>query len=827
MKYSIPIAIISALHITTKYISALLLFIIASSLYSMEAPCPIPQDSVLSYSLPRDIIIKIVACADLETKKNLRLTCSELCFFDIKDLLKHSPLILNRKDHLYLMVQTTIKNDQEAFTNLLCNAVYCDHADVLDIVPYFLPKDSHELTLLQTYFTHPDNKVLGLLLPYIMAVYKGDKETIDQYLIKNMNHPEHKNVVNPLCIAIHHKHPNAIGELLLTQHVTLLNSTDPDDNTTPLFVAALVNNVEMCKFLLSFKEIAANIASSDSVTPLTIAVNGGYSDIVNVLISHTIDSDYGQKDQHGNPIPCLRAPWYRAIWLGHMDIAKTLLTLLDFQVPYATKPLHVAIMNNQPEMVKMLLEHSNTDVNAQDENGRTALFLAADLNNVPLAQLLLDNKANVNTFNHQDQTPLWCASFGGYIDMLTLLLKYNARIDTSKDDDYNVSPLSTAIQRDHTPIIRILIEQGIDPNIRFKQTDNNMQVNSATPLLLVTDKNNYEGVEFLLQHGAQVDAIDQPNGLTSLMLAAAKDYRDILQLLLAYDAQVDAIVPNGLTALSMAAQEGHLDILQLLLKNEAHINHQDNDGFTALHHAVLGNHISSARFLLDNGAKVDLLENQKKTPLWCASRKGYADIVELLLAYKADIDIPMEDNCTPLCIATCIGHMPIIRMLIEHGANPNTGICTETGEFTPLMLAIENNNYEAIELLLKSGAQVNGMSSDGWTPLMLATQGGDLNILQLLLQHGAQIDTMSPDGWSSLMIAARKGHLDALQLLLKNGADINHQASQQETTLSVALTNKQKSMITFLLEQPNLLISEKERDLILDGALEEVTDENM
>jgi len=72
---------------------------------------------------------------------------------------------------------------------------------------------------------------------------------------------------------------------------------------------------------------------------------------------------------------------------------------------------------------------------------------------------------------------------------------------------------------------------------------------------------------------------------------------------------------------------------------------------------------------------------------------------------------------------------------------------------TPLGLAIEKGNIEAVETLLKNAANVDKISN-GSIPFILATQHGNMAILAILLNYGANIDVQDEKKQTSLMHAS-------------------------------------------------------------------------
>jgi len=605
------------------------------------------KDSVISYSLPKDVIFKIFACADLATKKIMRRTCSTLSILAITDILKHSPLIISRKDHLYHMINTAQRNDPETFMNLLCNADNCDHTDICNTMSYFLPQDSTELKLIETDSEYHGPVTAEQLLQKIMAVYAGDEATLNQYIAKHVK-PENRNADIQLHIAVNKMHPIPIAELFLLHNPSLLNFKC--QNNTPLFLAVLANNLEICKFLLSFKEIEPEIPNSDGLTPLIMAANGGHTEIATLLIDHIRDHN----PKKILPTTVDRMPWYYAAKGGHMDILKSLLIPTNFEVEIKEKPLHIATQYNQLEIVKMLLKHPNTDINAQDEFNFAPLHCAAANNSLPIAECLLEKNANINITDSNNQTPLWTASNKGHTEMVTLLLSNNA-----------------------------------DPNIISK-------IDNATALMMATENNYYNICELLLKNGAEVDAIDSYE-YTSLLTAADKGYCDIVQLLLTYGAHINHQV-NNKTALWLASSNGHTEAVTLLLTHKANTIIGSKDSYTPLHIAIWNGHIPVIQTLIEHGANPNIKIKDNVTPLMFATEKNNYEVCEFLLKNGAEVDAADSYGWTSLLTATDEGHLDIVQLLLTYGAN----IHHQTNDHrTALSLALSNEHELIINLLLE------------------------------------------------------------------------------------------------------------------------------
>merc|ERR1711991_749836 len=87
--------------------------------------------------------------------------------------------------------------------------------------------------------------------------------------------------------------------------------------------------------------------------------------------------------------------------------------------------IFVNVRDNNIELVKLLIDNG-ADVNIKDDNEETLLMYTE---NTEIAQLLLDKGLNINEKNTRGETPLFFSSIYGNTDMVIFLLKKGARIN--------------------------------------------------------------------------------------------------------------------------------------------------------------------------------------------------------------------------------------------------------------------------------------------------------------------------------------------------------------------------------------------------------------
>ena len=78
-----------------------------------------------------------------------------------------------------------------------------------------------------------------------------------------------------------------------------------------------------------------------------------------------------------------------------------------------------------------------------------------------------------------------------------------------------------------------------------------------------------------------------------------------------------------------------------------------------------------------------------------------------------------------------------MKLLLQYEANPNKKGCF--GSDSILIEAIQDKNFEMVELLLKYGADPNQTNIFGQTPALLAIKQRDSKITKLLFDYGGRL----------------------------------------------------------------------------------------
>ena len=136
-----------------------------------------------------------------------------------------------------------------------------------------------------------------------------------------------------------------------------------------------------------------------------------------------------------------------------------------------------------------------------------------------------------------------------------------------------------------------------------------------------------------------------------------------------------------------------------------------------------------------------------------------------------EVNRPDADGTTPLEWAVDNDELQKAELLLRAGANANAA---NRYGVTPLSLAATNRNAAMAEALLKAGADANAKVSGDTTILMTAARTGNPEIVRLLIEHGAEVNAKGGVyGETALIWAVQENHAEAAQVLIAHGADVN------------------------------------------------------
>jgi ankyrin repeat protein len=252
------------------------------------------------------------------------------------------------------------------------------------------------------------------------------------------------------------------------------------------------------------------------------------------------------------------------------------------------------------------------------------------------------------------------------------------------------TPLMQAVLYGDVDSVRLLLEQGADPNIRNDA--------GATALMWAVD--DPEKTRLLIEHGADVNARSDDARTPLLNAAGMFGNTDVIKLLLDRGADLSAKSPDPrgyATVLSEAARTGDESLLGMLLERGAEVK---SAGALPIFAAYRVRCAKCLDRLIDRADRGTLT----RAALLVSPPLGDASLVRTLLDRGADAKARDPKGNTLLMLASASDALPVetIKALIERGADINA---KNPDERTALDFAKLRGPSPVVDLLVKAGAK--------------------------------------------------------------------------------------------------------------------------
>ena len=264
-------------------------------------------------------------------------------------------------------------------------------------------------------------------------------------------------------------------------------------------------------------------------------------------------------------------------------------------------------------------------------------------------------------------------------------------------------------------LVKLFLAAGMDPNVILGGEG------GPTALFFAVRENRSDVVEALLKAGAKV--LNQ--GSNALVAAAETGNvamlnrllespvpkeklddafavglnRPVLEVLLTRGADVRA---RGAEALLYTRDP---EALSFLVSHGADINFRDATGKTWLERSSFNSiNLDTLQVLIERGADLNSRGRNGWTLLTMYASKGYLNGIQMLVARKVTVDMPNPEGRTALSLACDLsypGSRDIVQLLLKSGADVNT---RDSAGKRPIDYAGQRPNNVLVEFLIAQGA---------------------------------------------------------------------------------------------------------------------------
>ncbi|KAI9709405.1 MAG: hypothetical protein M1812_007682 [Candelaria pacifica] len=511
-------------------------------------------------------------------------------------------------------------------------------------------------------------------------------------------------------------------------------------------------------------------------TPLMYACRKGHVDAVR----HFLDRGASPQKLSARG----RTPLFEAIKGHHDDVVEVFLDKkpLDLNInaihtkEFNRTALMLATREDRSHMVKTLLQFPEIELDRQDVNGMTALYLAAK---------------------------------AGSTESVTMLLEAGASVDIV-DHKVGRSALRCAAERNHVATIEAIMrgEYGANPNLKDRD--------GGTAILRAVNRGAKNAVEALMRYVDDVDlqCVDE-DGQSLLHGASKNGYKEIVELLLQSGHNPDVRDKVDRTPLHLACQKGSLEVVTALLEDTptsltgsgspvtADITLKDKFGRTPTRVAWEYGHTDIVDALSKTAVnryknKQESIPDDEKLPIWAMATQGLTKLITeaiktrpddltikepfsndtalhcaiigdrfavlnpLLETKKIPINARNKSERTPLIAASLLGDLTAIKTLLQHGADPDL---KDRWDDEALALAQSNNHFSVMIELVEAGAAIDAQKIDMATLFFVAVEAGKIDAVQKLLDKGVDRSGQNKDGLIALRIASANEDVDMMRLL--------------------------------------------------------------
>jgi hypothetical protein len=389
-----------------------------------------------------------------------------------------------------------------------------------------------------------------------------------------------------------------------------------------------------------------------------------------------------------------------------------------------------AVRGNQDRAVRLLIE-LRADVNAQENDGWTALMIASVLGQAQTVQRLVQADADLFLVNRDGKNAINLASEQQHGDVKTFLVYAGIR---------------NALERRNLTRVLDMVRMGAPVNTKISS--------GLSPLMLACNDQAIDAVQFLLQVPDVDVNIKESGGWIPLMVAAY--FRDVamVTLLLNHGADTRLRSNTGLSSADVASQFSSPEVADLI---SAAIPRADGDQSVGGPFAVSGVDDANPPRMLSSSDGIASEDKIASTDTEVASKHG--DVVVEVTSKYGDVVVEVASKIASTDTEVASKHGDTVVEGTSKIASTDTEVASDNGD---VVVEVTSKNGDAI---------VEGTSKNGDEVVEVTSKNGD-TVVEVTSENGdAEVEVASKNGDELAEITSENGDAE-VEVTSENGDEV-------------------------------------------------------
>lgn len=459
--------------------------------------------------------------------------------------------------------------------------------------------------------------------------------------------------------------------------------------------------------------------------------------------------------------------------------------------------LHIAIKKNSWGMVEKLLGQG-ADAKLKTNEGKSPLELAIPLS-LHIAEMLVEKGAKWDPALEKLFTDLltkkelkkaeFCLKIGckpsdpalkkivenSSQEIIQFLLPHFPQIAASKKD--------TKVEKPKEVVVPVKKKDPVESEKKAYQENLDLLETAIV-------SGDLKQVEFLLGCGILLSDVLIENN-SAARHAILVNNMDLLEVFLKQSLNLETVDDIERTPLLLAVEKGMTKAAEMLLKSKANSKAEDKSGNSILHYAMT--HTENTELLnvvLKYNTDVNKQNHKKEGPLDLLLDLNQVEcpLFPILVEKGAKLNLALKTGKKALEDALVLGLSDRVDELIALGVDPNKlGADNNTSLFH---YVVAYAKPMMAPLIQKDPALLSKLDANGNTPLHIAVEKGDEEAIQFLLFNAADIEAKNRQELTPLGVAVTKKDLKTCKFLVDKKANIQVRDSDQNTLMHLILSHK-------------------------------------